>query len=274
MATFPYCNTGYHGHCCLQLMSFANTTDTSTVHLCKWQVCNWNFDIIFQHMYSLTPSDHYYHLAAALWNHYHLTWILTALLAGDPSDPSRLTLAVQLRSCDHFWTDVFCITPTYSYCSSPLWSSPYMMNTHCFISGLTFRPGSLMNGIHSTYILVNWGHLKKQITALWIRNLVGYRAICSPNTMKIVNMKIKKVYLFLFLFFFSFVKGAFLCASMEIHIIEGTFALILKQYKAHFDLEQKIDHLFFYEIFPVWTWRVNIMVHSVKLSNQGAVHFF
>ena len=35
---------------------------------------------------------------------------------------------------------------------------------------------------------------------------------------------------------------------MEIGIIEGAVTLILKHYKAHFDLQQKIAHLFFREI--------------------------
>ena len=35
---------------------------------------------------------------------------------------------------------------------------------------------------------------------------------------------------------------------MEIGIIEGTITLIVKHYKAHFDLQQKIAHLFFHEI--------------------------
>ena len=59
---------------------------------------------------------------------------------------------------------------------------------------------------------------------------------------------------------------------MEIGIIEGTIALILEHYIAHFDLQQKMDHLFFHEICTVW--RVNDLVHSVKVSNQGAVKFF
>ena len=39
--------------------------------------------------------------------------------------------------------------------------------------------------------------------------------------------------------------------SMEIGIIEGATALIRKHYKAHFDLKQKIDYLFFHEICTV-----------------------
>ena len=38
-----------------------------------------------------------------------------------------------------------------------------------------------------------------------------------------------------FLFHFS-KKGHFTCKSMEIDIIEGAITLILKHYKAHFDL--------------------------------------
>ena len=59
---------------------------------------------------------------------------------------------------------------------------------------------------------------------------------------------------------------------MEIGNIEGMIAVILEHYIAHFDLQQKIDHLFFHEICTVW--RVNALVHSVKVSNQGAVKFF
>ena len=56
---------------------------------------------------------------------------------------------------------------------------------------------------------------------------------------------------------------------MESGIIEGAITSILEHYKAHFDLQQKIAHLFFHEICTVW--RVNAGVHSVKVSNQGAV---
>ena len=35
---------------------------------------------------------------------------------------------------------------------------------------------------------------------------------------------------------------------MEIGKVEGAIVLILEQYKAHFDLMQKIDHLFCHEI--------------------------
>ena len=38
---------------------------------------------------------------------------------------------------------------------------------------------------------------------------------------------------------------------MEIGITEGAIALILKHYKAQFDLKQKIDHLFLHEICTV-----------------------
>ena len=38
---------------------------------------------------------------------------------------------------------------------------------------------------------------------------------------------------------------------MEIGIREGVITLILKYYKAHFDLQQKIAHLFFHEICTV-----------------------
>ena len=56
---------------------------------------------------------------------------------------------------------------------------------------------------------------------------------------------------------------------MESGIIEGAITSILDHYKAHFDLNQKIAHLFFHETCTVR--RVNDGVHSVKVSNQGAV---
>ena len=56
---------------------------------------------------------------------------------------------------------------------------------------------------------------------------------------------------------------------MEIGIIEGAIVVILKHYKAHFELKQNLDHLFFHEICTVS--RVNALGHSVKVSNQGAV---
>ena len=56
---------------------------------------------------------------------------------------------------------------------------------------------------------------------------------------------------------------------MESGIIEGAITSLRKHYKAHFDVKQKIAHSFFHETFTVW--RVNDVVHSVKVSNQGAV---
>ena len=35
---------------------------------------------------------------------------------------------------------------------------------------------------------------------------------------------------------------------MDMGIIESAIALIPKHYKEHFDLQQKIDHLFYHEI--------------------------
>ena len=61
---------------------------------------------------------------------------------------------------------------------------------------------------------------------------------------------------------------------MEIGIIEGAIALKLNHYRAHFDLQEKVDHLFFM-IFSQFEERtVNALVHSVNVSNQGAVYFF
>ena len=54
-----------------------------------------------------------------------------------------------------------------------------------------------------------------------------------------------------FLFISLFVKGHFTCKSMEIGIKEGAITSILDQYEAHFDLKQKIAHLFFHEICTV-----------------------
>ena len=56
---------------------------------------------------------------------------------------------------------------------------------------------------------------------------------------------------------------------MEIDIVEGAIGLIFKHYKVHFDLQQKMDHLYFCEICTVQ--RVSALVHYVKVSNQGAV---
>ena len=74
--------------------------------------------------------------------------------------------------------------------------------------------------------------------------------------------------------FHFFEKGAFLhdCESMEIGNIEGMIALILEHYIAHFDLQQKIDHLFFHEICTVW--RVYALVHSVKVFKSGSSQVF
>ena len=52
----------------------------------------------------------------------------------------------------------------------------------------------------------------------------------------------------------------------------GQIILILKHYEAHFDLYRKFDHLFLHGIFRVG--RVNDLLHSVKVSNQGAIQFF
>ena len=59
--------------------------------------------------------------------------------------------------------------------------------------------------------------------------------------------------------FVCFVLFFVFCIRQRLHFI------------AHFDFKQKIAHLFFHEIWKVW--RMNALVHSVKVSNQGAVYF-
>ena len=58
---------------------------------------------------------------------------------------------------------------------------------------------------------------------------------------------------------------------MEIGIIEGAIILILNHYKAHFNLCQKIAHLFLRNLHNL---KSTAFVQPVKVSNQGVVYFF
>ena len=53
-----------------------------------------------------------------------------------------------------------------------------------------------------------------------------------------------------FLFHFLY-NGYSTCKSIETDQIEGAVTLIIEHYEAHFDLQQKIDHLLFHEICTV-----------------------
>ena len=62
--------------------------------------------------------------------------------------------------------------------------------------------------------------------------MAGYSYLLPKYHVEI-SWKKKMVNFFLFHFLW---KGYFTCKSMESGIIEGAIALILKHYKAHFDL--------------------------------------
>ena len=74
-----------------------------------------------------------------------------------------------------------------------------------------------------------------------------------------------------FLFHFLW-KGHVTCKSVKSGIVEGAITQYLSIIKHILTSSKKIAHLFFHEICTVW--RVNAVVHSVKVSNQGAVYFF
>ena len=88
---------------------------------------------------------------------------------------------------------------------------------------------------------------KNFFTAPWLKNLVEYSYLLPKYSVK--NLREKK---WAFFFISLFEKEHFTCKSMESGIIEGTITSILEHYKVHFDLSQKIAHLFFHEICTVW----------------------
>ena len=57
---------------------------------------------------------------------------------------------------------------------------------------------------------------------------------------------------------------------MEVGIIEGTKALILKYYKAHFELQQKIDHLFFHENLQFEEWMLWYILWRFQIREESS----
>ena len=134
----------------------------------------------------------------------------------------------------------------------------------CQLIQLFFRPPKGVT-------LVNWGLFQFSFIYLLIIYLFTSLFNCSMTLNKIVGCSylLSKCYLkilwdkkWLISFYFNF--------CMAVGVVEGAIALISKHNKAHFN----ISTIYFFHKKYCKVWRVNALVHSVKVWNQGAVYIF